>query len=67
MLPSGQHLTPSRHQARKVKATENFVAVVFKRVPEKMEPPGCPGPRPPREIVIPFGPCRFSEPLQAAS
>lgn len=64
MMPSGQHLTHSRLQGIKVKATENFF---FESVPEKMEPPGHPGPRPPREVVTPFGSGRYSEPLQAAS
>lgn len=63
MMPSGQHLTHSRLQGIKVKATENF----FLSVPEKMEPPGHPGPRPSREVGTPFGSGRYSEPLQAAS
>lgn len=48
-----------------MKATENFF--FFKSVPEKMERPGHPGPRPPREIGTPFGFGRYSEPLQAAN
>lgn len=63
MMPFGQHLTHSRLQGIKVKATENFL----KSLPDKMEPPGHPGPRPPTEVVTPFGSGRYSEPLQAAS